>query len=70
MEQNKQTNKQIHKKITGSGTNRISVLVVLVLHLQHPVLVLVFKQKLCLSLTRLLGRLASFLFSCLSAAAA
>jgi hypothetical protein len=30
-----------------------------VLLLQHPALVLVFKQKLCLSLTRWLGRLAS-----------
>jgi hypothetical protein len=33
-----------------------------VLHLQHPVLVLVFKQKLCLSLTKWLERLASFFF--------
>jgi hypothetical protein len=31
-----------------------------VLLLQHPVLVLVFKQRLCLSLTRWLGSLASF----------
>jgi hypothetical protein len=31
-----------------------------VLFFQHPVLVLVFKQKLCLSLARLLGSLTSF----------
>jgi hypothetical protein len=37
-----------------------------VLLLQHPVLVFVFKQKLCLSLTRWLGRLASFFFFSLS----
>jgi hypothetical protein len=41
-------------------SNRISVLVVLVLLLQHPFLVLVFKQKLCLSLARWFERLASF----------
>jgi hypothetical protein len=40
-----------------------------VLLFQHPVLVLVFKQKLCLSLAKWLGRLASF-FPCLSVAAA
>jgi hypothetical protein len=34
-----------------------------VLLLQHPVLVVVFKQKLCLSLTRWLGTLASFFLS-------
>jgi hypothetical protein len=33
-----------------------------VLLLQHPVLVLVFKQRLCLTLTRWLGSLASFFF--------
>jgi hypothetical protein len=48
---------------------RISVLVVLVLLLQHPVLVLVFKQMLYLSFARWLGRLTNFL-SCLSVAAA
>jgi hypothetical protein len=49
----RQTNKQ---KISRFKNNRISVLVsVLVLLLQHTVLVLVFKQKLCCSLTRWLA---------------
>jgi hypothetical protein len=39
--QNKQTNTQKNSRFRN---NRISVLVVLVLLLQHPVLVLVFKQ--------------------------
>jgi hypothetical protein len=62
------TNKHI-KKNSRFRNNRISVLVVLVLLFQHPVLVLVFKQKLCLSLARWLGKTHQF-FSCLSAAAA
>jgi hypothetical protein len=53
------TNKQTRNK-TKNHTKKpfrfrnkiISVLVFLVLLLQHPVLVLVFKQRLCLSLTR------------------
>jgi hypothetical protein len=40
--------------------NRIAVLVVLLFLLQHPGLMLVFKQKLYRSLARWLGRLASF----------
>jgi hypothetical protein len=56
-QETKQTNK--HTKKLQVQENRISVFVVLVLFLQHPVLVLflqhpvlvlVFKQKLCLSL--------------------
>jgi hypothetical protein len=48
---------QINKKQTNKNsrfrTNRISGLVeVVVLLLQYPVLVLVFKQKVCLSLAR------------------
>jgi hypothetical protein len=66
---NKQTNKETQKKIPGSGKIEISVLVVLVLLLQHPVLVLVFKQRLSLSLVGWLRSLAS-VFLCLSAAAA
>jgi hypothetical protein len=64
------TNKDLDRKKKNSRfrNNRISVLV-LVLLLQHPFLVLVFKQKLCLSLTWWLGRLASF-FTYLSEAAA
>jgi hypothetical protein len=54
------TNKQTHKKNSRFRNNSISVLVVLVLLFQHPVLVLLFKQKLCLSLARWLGRLPSF----------
>jgi hypothetical protein len=46
--------------------SRISVLLVLVLFLHHPALVLVFKQNLCLSLTRWLWRLASSVFFLLS----
>jgi hypothetical protein len=55
---NKQTNTQKNSKVRN---NRISVLVVLVLLLEHPVLGLVFKQKFCLSLSRWL----SFSGSCL-----
>jgi hypothetical protein len=40
------------KKNSRLRSNRISVVVVLVLLLQHPVVVLVFKQKLCLSLIK------------------
>jgi hypothetical protein len=57
------TNKQINthtKKNSRFRNNRISVLVVLMLLFQHPVLVLVFKQRLSLSLVRWLGNLASF----------
>jgi hypothetical protein len=51
----KQTNTHKNSRFRN---NRISVLVLLLL--QHPVLVLVFKQGFCLSLTRLLGNLTSF----------
>jgi hypothetical protein len=60
-QETKETNTQKNPRFRN---NRISDLVVLVLLLQHPVLVLVFKQKLCLSLTRWLP-----VFSCLSVAA-
>jgi hypothetical protein len=66
-EQYKQTNK--HKKHSRFRNNRISALVVLVLLLQHPIMVLVFKQTFCLSLASWLRSLTSF-FSCLSVAAA
>jgi hypothetical protein len=66
-EENK-TNKHTQKNSRFSN-NRISVLVVLVLLFQHPLLVLVFKQKLCLSLARWLGILASFVFFFLSVTA-
>jgi hypothetical protein len=63
---NKQT---LTKKYSRFKNNQISVLVyVLVLLFQHPVLVLVFKQKLCGSLARWLGTvffLLSFSGSCL-----
>jgi hypothetical protein len=59
---NKQTNTHT-KKSPGSGTIEFLSLVLL---LQHPVLVLVFKQRLCLSLARWLGSLASFFFFSLS----
>jgi hypothetical protein len=54
------TNIQTHKLNSRFKNNRISVLVILVLLFLHPVLVLVCKQKLCLSFTRWLGRLTSF----------
>jgi hypothetical protein len=55
------TNKQTHTQNNSKFRNsRISVSVVLVLLLQHPVLVLVFKWKLCLSLARWFWCLASF----------
>jgi hypothetical protein len=57
--QNKQTNTQKNSRFRNK---RISVLVVLVLVLQHLVLVLVFKQGLCHSLTRWLGSLSNFFF--------
>jgi uncharacterized membrane protein len=57
--QNKQRNTQKHSRFRN---NRISVLVVLVLLLQHPVLVLIFKQRLHLSFARWLGSVASFFF--------
>jgi hypothetical protein len=53
------TNKHT-QKTSRFRNNRISVLVVLVLLLQNPVLVLVFKQRLYLSLARCLGSLTSF----------
>jgi hypothetical protein len=62
-EMNKQTRDKTNKhknKNSRFRNNRISVLIVLVLLLQHPFLVLVFKQKFCLSLARWLGSLASF----------
>jgi uncharacterized membrane protein len=66
-QETKQTNQQT-KKSSQFRNNRISVLVyILVLVLQQPVLVLVFKQKLCCSLSRWLG---SVFFFCLSVAAA
>jgi hypothetical protein len=74
MDKHTQTNKQETKQTNTQKkfqvqNNTISVLVVLVLLLQNPVVVLVFKQRLGLSLTRWLGSLTSF-FSCLSAEAA
>jgi hypothetical protein len=60
--QNKQTNKQI--KIPGSRTIEFQSL------FKHPVLVLVFKQKLCHSLARWLGSVFFFFLLCLSVAAA
>jgi hypothetical protein len=45
--------------------NKISVLVILVLLLQYPVLVLVFKQELYHSLSRWLGQEMSFVNRCL-----
>jgi hypothetical protein len=61
---NKQETKETNtlKKNSSFRNNRISVLVVLVLLFKHSILMLVFKQKLCLSLTRWLGRLTSFFF--------
>jgi hypothetical protein len=56
------TNKQktnTHKDSTFRN-NRVSALVVLVLLLQYPELVLIFKQRLCISLARCLGSLTSF----------
>jgi hypothetical protein len=67
--QNKQTDKQT--KNFRFRNNRISILVwVLVLLLQHPILVLVFKQKLCDSLARWWGSvwLSFFFFPSLSQA--
>jgi hypothetical protein len=67
----KKTNKHLERKRKKNSrfrNHRISVSVVMVLLLQHPVLLLVFKQKLCLSLSMWLGRFDRF-FSCLSAAA-
>jgi hypothetical protein len=53
---NKQEMKQTNKQNFRFRNNRISVLVyILVLLLQHLVMVLVVKQKLCGSLTRWLG---------------
>jgi hypothetical protein len=67
--QDKQTNWQT--KNSTFRNNRISILVwVLVLLLQHPILVLVFKQKLCHSLARWLGSVCFFFPFCLSEAAA
>jgi hypothetical protein len=63
---NKHTHTQTHtkkkkkKKNSRFRKNRISVLVILVLLLQNPLLVLVFKQRICLSLTKWLGSLANF----------
>jgi succinate dehydrogenase hydrophobic anchor subunit len=64
---NKQTNKNSRFRI-----NRISVLVVLVLLLQLPVLLLVFKQKIYLSIIKRLacGWWCLFFLLCLSGAAA
>jgi hypothetical protein len=62
MDKHTHTNKQTQKNSTFRN-NRISVLVVLVLLLQYPTLVLVFKQWLCLSLARWLGSLTSFFLS-------
>jgi hypothetical protein len=59
---NKQTqNKHTHTKTYRFRSNRISVLVVLMLLLHHPALVLVFKQRICLNLTSF----SSFRSSCL-----
>jgi hypothetical protein len=55
----KQTNKHTIK-IPSFRMYRISLLVVLVLLLHYPALVLAFKQRLCVSLTRYLRSLASF----------
>jgi hypothetical protein len=60
--QNKQTNKQANKN-SRFRKSRITVLFyVLVLLLQHPILVLVFKQKLCCHLAKWLGGGFFFLF--------
>jgi hypothetical protein len=63
----KKTNKELvrKKKKSRFRNNKISVLVVLVLFLQHLVLVLVFKHYLCLNLARWLGDWPVS-FSCLS----
>jgi hypothetical protein len=55
------TNKHI-KKNSRFRNNRILTLVVLVLLFQHPVLVLGFKQKVCLSLARCLAETHQFFF--------
>jgi hypothetical protein len=65
---NKQTqkNKEQNKQTKNSRfrNNRISVLVyVLVLLLQHLALVFIFKQRLCVSLSRCLGSLTDFFLS-------
>jgi predicted ferric reductase len=67
--QNKQRNTQKYSRFRN---NRISIYVVVVLLLQHPVLVLLFQKRLCLSLTTWLGNLERFFFLCicLSVAAA
>jgi hypothetical protein len=44
--------KKKKEKNTRFRNNEVSVFIVLLLLLQHPVLVLVFKQKLCHSLIR------------------
>jgi hypothetical protein len=64
MHTNKQETKPTNKHTRKSRyrNNRLSFLVVLVLLLHYPVLVLVFKQSLCLSLARWLGSLASIFF--------
>jgi hypothetical protein len=60
------TNKHLEKKNSRFRNNLISVFVVVVLLLQHPVLVLVFEQDLCLSLARWLGGTGQFFFLSLS----
>jgi hypothetical protein len=59
---NKQETKQTQKNSRFRNT-RISVLVVLVLLLQPLVLVLIFKQRLCLSLPKWWGVSPVFLLS-------
>jgi hypothetical protein len=67
---NKQGRKQTNPfKKFWFRNSRISVLLALVLFHQHPLLMLIFKQNLGLSLTRWQGSLTR-IFSCLSVAAA
>jgi hypothetical protein len=74
MWRDEQTNKKLNKQTNKNSmfrNNRISVLGwVLVFLLQHQILVLVFKQKLCCSCASWFGSVCCFFFSCLSEVAA
>jgi hypothetical protein len=59
-EQHTHTHTHTHTHNSSFRNNRISFLVVLVLLFQHPVLVLVFKQELCLS--QVIGATRQFFF--------
>jgi hypothetical protein len=54
-EQEKHLERKRKKTTFQVRNDGVSVLVVLVLLLHHPILVLIFKQQLCCNLTRCLG---------------